>query len=126
MDTCVQIVADIGGTNARFAYVEHDKDELLGIEVFPCADFPFLVDAIRADQPFNEAERGIMASVTSSLGRRAAHCAQALSFDDMLNAEEEYAPGADQWTLDSPPPLASDEQGRYPVPRPGRIKKREY
>ncbi len=47
MDTPIQIVADIGGTNARFAYVEYNKNELLGIEVFPCADFPFLVDAIR-------------------------------------------------------------------------------
>ena len=44
----VQIVADIGGTNARFAYVQPDCDELLGIEIFPCADFPFFVDAIRA------------------------------------------------------------------------------
>jgi len=43
-----QIVADIGGTNARFAYVRPDSDELLGIEIFPCADFPFFVDAIRA------------------------------------------------------------------------------
>ena len=47
METHLQIVADIGGTNARFAYVENNKDELLGIEGFPCADFPFLVDAIR-------------------------------------------------------------------------------
>ena len=44
----VQIVADIGGTNARFAYVESDSDELLGIEIFPCADFPFFIDAVRA------------------------------------------------------------------------------
>ncbi len=44
----VQIVADIGGTNARFAYVQSDCDDLLGIEIFPCADFPFFVDAIRA------------------------------------------------------------------------------
>ncbi|MEH6580800.1 MAG: glucokinase [Halioglobus sp.] len=48
MSKPVQIVADIGGTNARFAYVESDSDELLGIEIFPCADFPFFVDAIRA------------------------------------------------------------------------------
>jgi glucokinase len=48
MNKPVQIVADIGGTNARFAYVESDSDELLGMEIFPCADFPFFVDAIRA------------------------------------------------------------------------------
>lgn len=43
----IQIVADIGGTNARFAYVSGDIDQLLGVEVFPCADFAFLVDAVR-------------------------------------------------------------------------------
>ena len=48
MNKPVQIVADIGGTNARFAYVQPDSDELLGLEIFPCADFPFFVDAIRA------------------------------------------------------------------------------
>ncbi len=47
MNKPVQIVADIGGTNARFAYVRSDSDELLGIEVFPCADFPFFIDAVR-------------------------------------------------------------------------------
>jgi glucokinase len=43
-----QIVADIGGTNARFAFVRTDDDRLSGIEVFPCADFAFLADAISA------------------------------------------------------------------------------
>ena len=48
MNKSVQIVADIGGTNARFAYVESGSDELQGIEIFPCSDFPFFVDAVRA------------------------------------------------------------------------------
>jgi glucokinase len=47
MDMHAQIVADIGGTNARFAYVLEGNDELCSIEVFPCADFAYLVDAIR-------------------------------------------------------------------------------
>ncbi len=48
MNKSVQIVADIGGTNARFAYVESSSDDLLGIEIFPCSEFPFFVDAVRA------------------------------------------------------------------------------
>ena len=48
MDKTVQIVADIGGTNARFAYVDSECGDLKGIEIFSCADFPFFVDAIRA------------------------------------------------------------------------------
>lgn len=58
MSKPAQIVADIGGTNARFAYVESDSNELLGIEIFPCADFPFFVDAIRAYM-----ERGYVAKL---------------------------------------------------------------
>ncbi|MFT5484540.1 MAG: glucokinase [Halieaceae bacterium] len=46
MSPFVHIVADIGGTNARFAFVEEGTNALQGIEVFPCAQFPFLVDAI--------------------------------------------------------------------------------
>jgi predicted dehydrogenase len=85
-----------------------------------------LVDAIRNDQPFNEAERGIKASLTSSLGRAAAHCGQELTFDDLLNSDHEYAPDADKWTMDSPPPLKSDGEGKYPIPMPGLTGKREY
>jgi glucokinase len=42
----VHIVADIGGTNARFACLETGSDTPQGIEVFPCADFTFLADAL--------------------------------------------------------------------------------
>ena len=85
-----------------------------------------LVNAIRNDQPFNEVEYGVKASVTSSLGRKAAHSGQEITFDEMLNSEEEYAPDVDKWTMDSPPPLKSDENGNYPVPTPGLIGAREY
>ena len=57
MDKLVHIVADIGGTNARFAYVEAGSNELCGIEVFPCADFAFLGDAIRAYMERGHVER---------------------------------------------------------------------
>ena len=56
----VSIVADIGGTNARFACVTADSDELLDIEIFPCAQFPFFVDAVRAYM-----DRGHVAQVDS-------------------------------------------------------------
>ena len=35
-----------------------------------------LVDAIRNDKPYNEVERGVQASLVSSLGRKAAHTGQ--------------------------------------------------
>ena len=85
-----------------------------------------LVDAIRNDKPYNEAEYGIKASLASSLGRMAAHTGRAVKFDEMLNCEHEFAPGADKFTMDSPAPLQADADGIYPVPQPGLITKREY
>ncbi len=85
-----------------------------------------LVDAIRNDKPFNEAERGVMASVVSSLGRKAAHTGQEITLEEMLNSEDEYAPDVDKLTMDSPAPLQAGADGKYPIPMPGINKKREY
>jgi predicted dehydrogenase len=85
-----------------------------------------LVDAIRNDKPFNEAKRGIEASLVSSLGRKAAHTGQEITYEEMLNSPEEYAPGVDKFTMDSPPPLVADAEGKYPIPMPGIKKTTEY
>ncbi len=85
-----------------------------------------LTSAIRNDKPYNEVKRGVEASVTSSMGRMAAHTGQEITFEQMLNHEHEYAPGADKLTMDSPAPLLAGADGKYPVPRPGIVTKREY
>ena len=78
-----------------------------------------LVDAIRDNKPHNEAKRGIDASVATSMGRMAAHTGQEITWDDMLNCDHEFAPNADKLTMDGPPPVVADKDGRYPVPEPG-------
>jgi len=85
-----------------------------------------LLDAIRNDKPYNEGEYGVKASLTSSMGRMAAHTGQEISFDDMLNCEHEFAPGVDKLTMNSPAPLPADKDGKYPLPMPGITQKREY
>jgi hypothetical protein len=85
-----------------------------------------LVDAIRNDKPYNEVKRGVEASLVTSMGRKAAHTGQEVTFEGMLNSDHEYAPGADKFTMDSPAPLKADANGKYPVPEPGIIKDREY
>ena len=42
------IVADIGGTNARFASVGEARDSLEGVAIMSCASFPYLEEAVRA------------------------------------------------------------------------------
>ena len=85
-----------------------------------------LMDAIRNDKPYNEAKRGVEASIVCNMGRMAAHTGQEISYEDNLNSEHEFAPGVDQFTMDSPAPVKADKDGKYPVPMPGVKKQREY
>jgi hypothetical protein len=85
-----------------------------------------LLDAIRDDKPYNEAARGVEASIVSSMGRMAAHTGREITFEEMLQCELEMAPGVDKLTMDSPAPLIADANGRYPVPQPGIVTTREY
>jgi predicted dehydrogenase len=85
-----------------------------------------LIEAIREDKPYNEAKRGVEASLATSMGRMAAHTGQEITAEDMLNCEHEMAPGLDKLTKDSPAPVQPDAAGRYPVPQPGITKNREY
>jgi predicted dehydrogenase len=85
-----------------------------------------LIDAIRKNKPYNEAKRGAEASLVSSMGRMAAHTGQIITFDQMLNCEQEFAPDVDKLTMDSPAPLLAGPDGKYPLPQPGILKNREY
>jgi predicted dehydrogenase len=85
-----------------------------------------LLDAIRNDKPYSEVERGVKASLVSSMGRMAAHTGQEITYDQMLNCPHEFAPGVDKLTMDSPSPLTAGPDGKYPVPQPGILKDREF
>jgi predicted dehydrogenase len=85
-----------------------------------------LVDAIRNNKPYTEVERGVQASLVSSLGRYAAHTARETTLEELLNSDHEYAPGADKFTMDSPAPLQAGADGKYPITQPGLNVKREF
>jgi len=89
-------------------------------------EWDHLIDAIRNDKPFNEAKRGAEAGLVTAMGRRAVHTGQVVTFDEMLNCEEEFAPGVDKLTMDSPAPVHAGADGMYPTPQPGILKNREY
>lgn len=89
-------------------------------------EWQHLVDAIQNNKPFNEVERGVMASVVTAMGRFAAHTGQAVTLEQMMKSEVEFAPDVDKLTLDGPAPLLADANGKYPVPIPGAFKDREY
>jgi predicted dehydrogenase len=85
-----------------------------------------LINAIRKDLPYNEVERGVKASVVTSMGRMAAHTGVKVTYDEMLNCQHEFAPGLETMTFESPAPVRANAQGLYPVPQPGIVTTREY
>jgi len=89
-------------------------------------EWDHLVHAIRNDLPYNEVERGVKASLVTSMGRMAAHTGQLITYDQILNGDHEFAPDVDKLTNDGPAPLQLNENGKYPVPMPGIIKNREF
>ena len=83
------------------------------------------MDSVKNDKPYNEVERGVQASVVTSMGRMATHIGTEVTYDQMLNSEHTFGPGVENLTLDSASPLLANANGIYPVPEPGR-KKQEY
>ncbi|QDT05824.1 Inositol 2-dehydrogenase/D-chiro-inositol 3-dehydrogenase [Rubripirellula lacrimiformis] len=85
-----------------------------------------LIDAIRQDRPYNEVERGVMASAVTSMGRMAAHTGQEITLANFMEHKHEFAPEIDKLTMDSDSPLMPNAEGKHSVPMPGLVKKREY
>ncbi len=80
-----------------------------------------LADAILNDKPYNEVPRGVQASVVTSMGRIAAHTGQEVTYQDTLDSNDVYAPGVENFTMDSPAPVRAGPDGAYPRPMPGMI-----
>lgn len=89
-------------------------------------EWDHLIDAVLNDKPYNEVERGAMASAVTALGRFACHTGQVVKLDDYMKSENEFAPNVDQLTLDGKSPLMPREDGSYPVPQPGIVRDKEY
>ncbi len=78
-----------------------------------------LFAAIREDKPYNETERSAYAAMTGILGRMAAESGKMITWDEALASELELAPGLDNYTMESHPPVKPDAEGAYPVAMPG-------
>ncbi len=89
-------------------------------------EWDHLIAAIRNDEPYNEVDRGVMASAVTSMGRMAAHTGQEISLEEFMSHDHDFAPGVENLTLDSDSPLKANDEGKYSVPMPGLVKKREY
>ncbi|MHC4168927.1 MAG: Gfo/Idh/MocA family protein [Planctomycetota bacterium] len=81
-----------------------------------------LFEAIRKDKPYNETERSAYAAMTGILGRMAAESGQMITWEQAMASTLVLAPGLDDYTMDSEPPVMPDAEGGYPVAMPGRTK----
>ena len=125
--------SDCGFPSSTFKGQNQQKSNMLWMsKAIPGQQDPYLnewndlMDAIRNNKPYNEVKRGVEASLVTSMGRKAAHNGQEITFEDFLNSEHEYAPSVDKLTMDSPAPLVAAADGKYPVPMPGIVRDKEY
>jgi len=85
-------------------------------------EWDHLLDAIVNDKPYNEVERGVAASVVTSMGRMAAHIGREVTYDEMLNCSHDFCAGIDDIVDgDSPSPLLANADGSYAIPQPGQM-----
>ena len=78
-----------------------------------------LIEAMMAGKVYNEGEFGAKSTFASILGREACYSGRVLKWDELLAKGKDLAPGIDEYTLDSLPPVMPGEDGKYPVPVPG-------
>ena len=92
----------------------------------PCYQYQvehdLLFQAIREDQPYNEAERSAYAAMAGILGRMAAESGQMIMWEQAMASNVELAPGLEGYTINSNPPVMPDARGNYPVAMPGSTK----
>ncbi len=121
---------DCGTPSSTYSSQSVDKDKLIWQSNDTSNpyqnEWDTLISAIRENRPHNEVKRGVDASVTTSLGRMAAHTGQEVTWDDFMACDQVFAPDVDKLTLESPAFLHCDADGKYPVPQPGISKKYEY
>ena len=84
------------------------------------AEWKDLLEAIRSDRPYNEAERGARANLAAIMGRAAAHSERTITWKEMLDSTFQFSPIADQLQFGGPAPVQPDAQGNYPIPMPGK------
>lgn len=89
-------------------------------------EWDHLLDAIRKDKPYNEVERGAMASLVTVMGRMAAHTGRIVTLEEIMSHNHEFAPDVDKLKLGGASPLIANAEGKYPVPQPGLVTKQEY
>ena len=84
------------------------------------AEWNVLLDAIRNDQPHNEAKRAALSNLADIMGRAAVHSGKIITWDEAMASNFQFCPTIDSLTDGQPAAGPGRRQGRYPVPVPGQ------
>jgi predicted dehydrogenase len=103
LQTAENVIWEYGGVPGNGYQIEHDK----------------LFEAIRKDQPYNEAQRSAHAAMVGILGRMAAESGKEVTWEEAMASELKLAPGLEEFTMNSEPPVMPDSNGEYPIAMPG-------
>jgi len=96
---------DTGGVD--FKYGAYDQEHFA------------LIEAIRNGTPYNEGHYGADSSFTAVLGRMATYSGKRIKWDDAVNKGKDLAPGIENYTWETTPPVQPREDGTYAYPIPG-------
>jgi myo-inositol 2-dehydrogenase/D-chiro-inositol 1-dehydrogenase len=77
-----------------------------------------LQNAIRNSVAYSEAEYGAHSTMTSILGRMATYSGKIVKWDDAIAKGPSLMP--ENFSFDAKPPTVPDENGKYPIPMPGK------
>jgi len=78
-----------------------------------------LIAALGRGEVYNEGEYGALSTFTAILGREACYSGKVVKWDELMARGRDLAPGIDDYTLQSTPPVVRGDDGKYPVPVPG-------
>ncbi len=79
-----------------------------------------LIESLMAGEIYNEGEYGAKSTFTAILGREACYSGKVVKWDELLTNGHDICPGIDSYTMDTVPPTVPGEDGKYPVPVPGK------
>lgn len=77
-----------------------------------------LFASIRRGEPYNEAEIGAHATLTSIMGRMATYSGQVITWDEALNSQVDLSPA--EYSFEATPPVVPNDSGAYPIAVPGK------
>lgn len=103
VQTQENVIWEYAGMPGNGYQVEHDK----------------LFEAIRQDQPYNETQRSAFAAMVGILGRMAAESGKEVTWEEAMASDLVLAPGLEEFTMNSEPPVIPDANGQYPIAMPG-------